>query len=235
MLKRVLVVAGALVLLLAAALAALPWFLKPKAFQAYLAQAAAHALGRPVKFAELSIRTFPLPAVKLRDLEVADDPAFSTRPFLTVREGRIGIRIRPLLSGRIELANMTLEEPTITVVEDANGRWNWASLGTPGPGHAAPPKSGGRVGGATAGAVLLSQIKVVDGRVQHAKVGKKGSADIQLEKVNVTISQTAPGAGARLQGSALAQPGGVNLVIRDASLTPTSSRALGDMALRATV
>src|SRR5262249_9678135 len=46
---------------------------------------------------------------------------------------------------------------------------------------------------------------------------------------------TTPGAGVRLRGSALVQPGGVNLVIRDASLTPTSSRALGEMALRATV
>ncbi len=175
MLKWIFIAAGGLALLLVAALAALPWFLNTKAFQAYVAQAATHALGRHVRFASLSIAPFPLPTVKLRGLEVADDPAFRTGPFLTMREGRIGIRIRPLLSGRIELADLTLEEPTIMVVEDQRGRWNWASLGASAPGPTGASKVGGRVGAATAGAVLLSRISVVDGRMRYGKLGVKES------------------------------------------------------------
>jgi AsmA protein len=140
MLKWVFVAAGILALLLVAALAALPWFLNTPGFQAYVAQTAAHALGRPVKFASLSIAPFPLPTVKLRGLEVADDPAFGSSPLLTMSEGRIGIRLRPLLSGRVELADLTLEEPTIELVEDQQGRWNWASLGVPARARAARPR-----------------------------------------------------------------------------------------------
>jgi AsmA protein len=234
MLKWILIAAGGLALLLLAALAALPWFLNTKAFQAYVAQAATHTVGRHVRFASLTIVPFPLPSVKVRGLEVADDPTFRTGPFLTMREGRIGIRIRPLLSGRIELADLTLEEPTITVVEDQRGRWNWASLGVSAPGPTGASKVGARVGAVTARAALLSQISVVDGRMRYGKLGVKES-DLQLEKINLTISQAAQGAGFRFQGSAVAEPGSVKLVIREASLTPAGSRSLAEMALRGTV
>ncbi len=234
MLKWVAVAAGILALLLVAALAALPWFLNTPGFQAYVAQTAAHALGRPVKFASLSIAPFPLPTVKLRGLEVADDPAFGSGPLLTMSEGRIGIRLRPLLSGRVELADLTLEEPTIELVEDRQGRWNWASLGVPAPGAGGAPRSGGRGGSSAGGAPLLSRISVVDGRMQYRKLGVK-SSELRVEKINLTVSQTGPGAALRLEGDAVAEPGGVTLAIRDASLTPSGARSLAEMALQATV
>ena len=59
--------------------------------------AASHALGRPVKFGGLSISALPLPSVRLRQLQVAEDPAFGPGPFVTVNEGRMRIRLRPLL------------------------------------------------------------------------------------------------------------------------------------------
>src|SRR6266508_1598795 len=211
--KWVFIAAGVLAVLLAA-LASLPWFLNTPAFEAYVSQTAIHALGRPVKFESLSIAAFPLPTVKLRGLEVADDPAFGTGPFLTVGEGRLGIRVKPLLSGRVELANLTLEEPKIELVEDARGRWNWASLGAAAPSAAGAPRSGGRV--------------------EYRKVGGK-SAELQVEKINLTVSQTAPGAALRLHGDAVAQPGDVRLKITDASLTPAGARSLGEMPLQATV
>ena len=234
MLKWIVIASGVLLLLLAVALAALPWFLNTPAFQAYVSQTANHALGRSVKFASLSIAPFPLPTVKLRGLEVADDPAFGIGPFLTMTEGRIGIRLKPLLTGRIELADLTLEEPTITLIEDQRGRWNWASLGTSAPGPAGAPKSGSRGGAGAAGAVLLSRISIVDGRMQYGKLGVEGS-DLRLEKINLRVSQAAQMAAFRAQGRAVAQPGNVALTIREASLTPSGTRSLAEMALHATV
>jgi AsmA protein len=234
MLRWVFIAAGVVALLFVTALAAVPWFLNTPAFQTYVSQAAARALGRPIKFVSLSIAPFPLPTVKLRGLEVADDPAFGPAPFLTMGEGRIGIRLKPLLSGRVELADLTLEEPNITLVEDARGRWNWASLGVAAPSAGGAARGGGRPASPAAGAVLLSRIRVVDGRMQYRRLGVTGS-DLQLEKINLTLSQAAPGAALRLEGDAVAQPGSVKLTVRDASLTPAGGRSLAEMALRATV
>src|SRR5262249_44799144 len=111
MLKWALGTVVALVVLVGLLLAALPWFLNTPAFQAFVAQSASHQLARSVRFASLSISPFPLPTVKLRGLEVAEDPAFGPGPFLAVGEGRIGIRLRPLISGRIELAALSLDAP----------------------------------------------------------------------------------------------------------------------------
>jgi AsmA protein len=234
MLKWLLIGAGVLVLVMAASLAALPWFLNTPAFQSYVAQSASQALNRPVRFTSLSISPFPLPTVKLRGLHVAEDPGFGPGPFVIVKEGRMRIALRPLLSRRIELADLTLHAPRIDLVEDARGRWNWASLGVPGPSAAGPARGGGRLGGPSMTAVLLSRVRIVDGTMGYRRLGAARS-DLAVEKVNLTIAQTAPGAALVLHGDAVAQPGNVELKIREGTLTPAGARSFADMALKATV
>ena len=131
MLKWLLIGVGLLAGLAVAAIVALPWLLDTPAVQAQVAQAVSHALGRPVRFASLSVSALPVPTVRLKDLRVAEDPAFGTDPFVTVGEGRVRVRLWPLLSGRVELADLTLMGPRIALVKDAAGRLNIASLGVP--------------------------------------------------------------------------------------------------------
>src|SRR5262245_5771387 len=232
--KWVLIGVGAIAVLVLAAIAALPWLLDTPAVQAHVAQAVTHALGRPVRFASLSITALPLPTVRLRDLQVAEDPAFGPGPFLTVGEGRIRIRLRPLLSGRIELAALTLGAPRIAVVEDAAGRLNVSSLGAPAVSPAPGRTGGGRSPSAAGGAVLLSSVRIVDGSAQDRRMESMRPV-LALEKVDVTISQNAPGKALELSGRAIAQPGAVRLTLTGASLTPSSTRVVGEMAVKATV
>jgi AsmA protein len=232
--KWILILAGVVVMAVVSALAALPWVLNTPAFQSYVGQAAAHALSRPIKFAALSIAPFPVPSVKLRGLQIAEDPAFGRDPFLTVGEGRLRIRLRPLLSGRVELVDLVLEEPRIELIEDQAGHWNWASLGIPTAGGTSAPRSRGRSPGAPATAVLLSRVSIVKGTMRYQKVGVARS-EIQADKVNVTVSQESAGGALRLRGDALVQPGAVQLTITDASLIPGAGRSFADMVLKATV
>jgi AsmA protein len=146
----------------------------------------------------------------------------------------MGIRLRPLLSGRIELADLVLDEPTIALASDERGRWNWTSIGAVAQAPAGAPRSGGRMVTAAPASVFLSRISIVDGRLQYRRHGTK-SAELGLEKVNVTVSQAAPRAALRLQGDAVVQPGNVRLAIREASLAPSGARGISEMALRAMV
>jgi len=234
MLKWVLVVCGILVLVVVAVLAALPWLLNTSAFQQYVAHAATNAIGRRVRFSSLSIAPFPLPSVKLRGLEIADDPVFGQEPFLTVGEGRMGIRLRPLLSGRIELADLVLDQPRIALASDERGRWNWASIGAVAQAPAGASRSGGRIGTAAPASVFLSRVSIVDGRLQYRTHGMKLN-ELGLEKINVTVNHASPRAAIRLEGDAVAQPGNARLVIRDASLAPSGPRGLSETTLHATV
>lgn len=237
MLKWTLIGLAALVVLVLGALLALPLLLDTPAIQTYASQAASHALGRPVKFDALTITALPLPTVKLRGLQVAEDPSFGAGPFITVTEGRMRIRIRPLLQGRVELADLTLEEPRIHVVEDAAGRLNVATLG----GGAAPPAPTGpprvgpsRPGVAAASAVLLSRVRIVKGVVDYQKAGAK-SAQFTLDAIDVTVTQATAGEALRVSGSAQAQPGNVKLTIAEATVSAAPGRAFGDAQIKATV
>ena len=236
MLKWTLVGLAVLVALVLGALLALPLLLDTPAIQTYASQAASHALGRPVKFNALSISALPLPTVKLRGLQVAEDPAFGPGPFITVSEGRMRIRIRPLLQGRVELADLTLEEPRIHVVEDAAGRLNVATLGggTP-PAPAGPPRVGaGRPAAAAAGAVLLSRVRIVKGAIDYQKAGAT-SAQFTLDAIDVTVTQAVAGEALRVSGSAQAQPGNVKLTIAEATVSVAPGRPFGDAQLKAAV
>jgi len=83
-LKWLVGIAAAVVLLAIVAAIALPYLVDTPRVQALIATNASQAVGRPVKFTSLSIALFPLPAVELHKLEIADDPQFGTAPFLTL-------------------------------------------------------------------------------------------------------------------------------------------------------
>ena len=233
MVKWLLIALGAAATLAVAALISLPWLIETPVVQSQVAHAVSQALGRPVKFASLSVSALPVPLVALKDLRVAEDPAFGTGPFMTVGEGRLRIRLRPLLSGRIELADLTLRGARIAVIRDAAGRWNVATLGvpaaaSPAPTRPAPP----RPSGAAASTVLLSKVRVVDGALDYRQPG--GSA-WSLRQMDVTVEQSAPAQPLRLSGDALVETGAIRLRTRNATLALGSTRVLGDVAIRATV
>ena len=236
MLKWTLIGLAALVVLVLGAVLALPLLLDTPAIQAYASQTASHALGRSVKFDGLSISALPLPTVKLRGLQVAEDPSFGPGPFVTVAEGRMRIPIRPLLQGRVELADLTLVEPRIHVVEDAAGRLNVATLGGGAPpAPTASPRVGpGRPGVAAASAVLLSRVRIVKGTIDYQKAGAK-SAQFTLDAIDVTVTQPAAGEALRVIGSAQAEPGNVKVSIAEATVGVVPGRAFGDAQLKATV
>src|SRR5216683_373045 len=183
-----------------------------------------------------AISALPLPTVKLRGLQVAEDPSFGPGPFVTVTEGRMRIRIRPLLQGRVELADLTLKEPRIHVVEDAAGRLNVSTLGGgAAPAPVGPPRVGtGRPGVAAVGGMLLSRVRIVNGAIDYQKAGAK-SAEFTLDAIDVTVTQAAAGEALRVSGSAQGQPGNVKLTIAEGTVSVAPGRAFGDAQLKGTV
>src|SRR5262245_6249778 len=168
-------VIGALVAiaLMVAAIVAIPRLLATSTAQAYVAQLAARAMGRPLTYASLSVSALPRPAARLKELTVGEDPAFGPGPFLTAREGRIGLRLRPLLAGRVEPVDVTLDGLRVDLIEDARGRLNVASLSAVPIPAATTPRASARTGGAVAGGLLVPVVRIVNGSVSYAKIGAR--------------------------------------------------------------
>jgi len=119
--KWILGIVAAVVVLAIVALVAVPYLVDLPRVQALIATNASQALGRPVKFASMKIRAVPLPAVELRGLEIAEDPHFGKDAFMRLETGTVRLKLWPLLRGRIELGDITLKKPVITVVQAPDG------------------------------------------------------------------------------------------------------------------
>ena len=86
------------------------------------------ALGRRVTIDNVHFHLLPRPGFDLEGLVVYDDPDFSAEPMIRAQEVSAAIRFRPLLRGRLEIATLSANEPSINLVRNNQGRWNLASL-----------------------------------------------------------------------------------------------------------
>ena len=86
------------------------------------------ALGRPVDVAAVKLRLLPAPGFDLEDFVVHDDPAFGAEPMLRASEVAASLRITSLLRGRLEIARLSLTEPSLNLVRNASGHWNLENL-----------------------------------------------------------------------------------------------------------
>lgn len=208
-LRWLLVALAALVVLVVGTLALLPLLLDTPTMQGYIAQTAGHAVGRPVKFASVSVSLLPLPHVNLKSLEIADDPRFGTTPLLRVGEVRVGVRVRPLLSLRIEVASVTLQDVEVELVE-RGGRWNFAALSAaPAPAKPAARSVPGIPGSAAMGSVMVSRVGVKNGAVNVRRPDVK-NGDLRIEGLDATVSGVG-GSELGFRGEARLEPGGLHL------------------------
>ena len=78
----------------------------------------------PVFRGTSTVRLFPSGKVTFEDVTLGDD----RDPALKAERITTRLRFFPLLLGRVETADVTLEQPTITLTIDRNGRSNWSGL-----------------------------------------------------------------------------------------------------------
>ena len=93
-----------------------------------IARSIGSALGRRVEIDSVHLRLLPRPGFDLEGLVIYDDPAFSAEPMIRAQEVSAAIRLRSLFRGRLEIANLSANEPSINLVRNLQGRWNLASL-----------------------------------------------------------------------------------------------------------
>lgn len=86
------------------------------------------ALGRPVDVGSVTLRLLPQPGFDLENFVVHEDPEFGAEPVLQSSEVVATVRVSSLLRGRLEIARLSLTEPSINLVRNSEGRWNLEKL-----------------------------------------------------------------------------------------------------------
>ncbi len=86
------------------------------------------ALGRPVDVGSVTLRLLPQPGFDLENFVVHEDPEFGAEPVLQSSDVVATVRVSSLLRGRLEIARLSLTEPSINLVRNSEGRWNLERL-----------------------------------------------------------------------------------------------------------
>lgn len=130
--RFVLIALGAVVALILLVAVCLPLFLNADSFRARIESTLTKSLGRKVSIGKLELSVWSGGLVAT-NATVADDPAFSTQPFIQADSVKIGVEILPLiLSKQIRIRGFSLVSPKVQLLRAANGTWNYSTIGKSG-------------------------------------------------------------------------------------------------------
>ncbi|MFB3915498.1 MAG: AsmA family protein [Terriglobales bacterium] len=120
------------VLLTTLVLALLAFFLPPlinaNRFRARIATGLGEALGRPVSIGYVGLHLLPEPGFDLQNLVVSELPPFGAEPVLRAGQVSASVRLSSLWRGRMEIASLSLKNPSLNLVRLSDGQWNVESL-----------------------------------------------------------------------------------------------------------
>ena len=227
--RTLLIVLGSIVALILLVILCIPIFLNADSFRTRIETALTTSLGRKVTLGKLDLSVITGSLVA-ENTTLADDPKFSTQPFMQTSKVKIGIEMIPLiLSREIHITGFDLDSPKINLIRAANGTWNYSTIGSAQQNASANKDSSSLIPNLTVGHVVITNGQLTVGIAPTP--GTPASPVRTYDQLNLeardfsfqkafpfTASAHLPGDGTvSLNGNA----GPINA--RDASLTPFSA------------
>jgi uncharacterized protein involved in outer membrane biogenesis len=140
------------------------------------------ALGRQVSFGEVGLSFRGGLGVRVTDLRVGDDPAYSAEDFVRSEAVDVLIRIWPALFGEIEVGRVVLRHPSIRVIKTAKG------LSTDSLGGGAPEPAPSAEEAGPSRALLVALVDVSDGEVRYVDRTAKPPLELAVNDLDVRAS-----------------------------------------------
>jgi AsmA protein len=182
--KNWLRIAGIAVAVVLVVLVALPFLINLNSFRPKIESEASAALGRQVTVGNLSLSLLS-GGVGVDNIAIADDPAFGKAPFVTAERLKVGVELIPLIfSKQLNVTDITLERPQITLLKAANGTWNFSSIGGAAGKKAPKPSNPGE---ATPTNVAVAKLDIKDGKLIVGKANSSAKPAV-YDDVNITVT-----------------------------------------------
>jgi AsmA protein len=137
-------------------------------------------LNRSVTLGDMHLGFFP-PRFRVQNLAIADDPKFdNTRAFVQAQELDVSVKLLPLLQKSVEIDSLELSRPSVELIKNPDGVWNFASLGSNSPSSSS-----------SSGQLSLSELVVQDGEVAITDLQKHSPRSV-YDHMDVTLKNFAP-------------------------------------------
>ena len=216
--KIAMILVGVLLILLVVVVL-LPFLIDLNRYQDRYRPVIEEALNRKVDLKDIRLTIVPRLGARLAGFTVMDDPGFGRQAFASLESLDVGIRLLPLLKGRLEVEEIVLAKPVITVIKNKHGVLNVATLGKGAPAPAGAPSPPGPPEGPLRVLAILAvdRVSIKDGRMTYRDDGKAAVTEYTLDDLDVAIRSLSLGEMARLHVAATIQPYHVPLTIEGAA------------------
>ena len=124
--KKILYGLSALIFVLIAIVVALPFFLSAQNIQDQVTRMVKSATGRDLVIrGKTSLSVFPQIALDVKDVALSNPPGMASGAILRADSLRFRLELMPLLQKRVEIRELNLKRPVISLLVDRQGRMNW--------------------------------------------------------------------------------------------------------------
>jgi len=147
-------------------------------------------LDRKVTLGNMELGLFPL-RFRVFNLAIADDPKFGNRAFVQTQELSVSVKLLPLLSKSVQIDSIALDRPSVELIKNAQGVWNFATIGQKTP--AAAPSSSEQQ-------FSLGELAINDGQVAITDLQDHKPRTV-YDHINLKLTDFAPDSPFKLDAS----------------------------------
>jgi AsmA protein len=128
--KRILKWIAIVIAILIVLVLILPFVINVNTFRPKIESELTNALGRKVSVGNLSLSLWS-GSLAADNISIADDPSFGNTPFVRADALKVGVNLIPLVfSKSLQVRDITLTRPQVSLLRTPAGKWNFSSLGT---------------------------------------------------------------------------------------------------------
>lgn len=143
-------------------------------------------LGRRVEVGQIQAQMGLGVSIAVSGLKIADDPAFSEKPFLAANEVSVEVEFIPLLRGEARVTRLTLTKPDIRIVRNAHGDLNIGSIGT-NAGEATPAEKRRTRQRSSLADLSIKALSVENGAIYYNDLAEK-AAPIKIHSLDFDVT-----------------------------------------------
>ena len=207
---KILIGLGVLVIVLMAAIFSLPFLVDLNKYQDQYKPLLEEALNRKVQLQDIRLTIWPRIGARVAGFAVLDDPAFGSSPFTSLTSLDVGVKLMPLLGGKVEVEEITLRDPVITIIKNKNGVLNVSTIGRTGvavpetPSRAPIPSTEGPLKILTL--LAVDRVSIAGGKLTYRDLSAAKPTEYVLQDMELLLQSVRLGQSPSIHFSTLVQP-----------------------------
>ena len=179
--RKVGIVVGTIILVLVLAVVVFAATFNVNQYRGTIQSELEKRLNRRVVLGDMHLAILP-PRLQVQNLSIADDPKFNdAKPFVEAQELDVSVKLLPLLSKSVEISSLSLQRPSVELIKDAQGMWNFSTIAVTQKSSPSQNKQ----------QFSLGQLAVQDGQVAMTDEQAR-KPRVVYDHINLTLTDFAP-------------------------------------------